>query len=296
MFLPTFACNLLFELKYSVQAIHYLMYQADEASRLLGVDKKIRVQVMFNYHNIRLQTCWKWLKDCYSHSIGIICALAFVLSVDNFFLVGSDENIFHGVAPSPGKLPRKKQSMLMEDLSILDGYKISSLAVAGPGTAAVNAVYLPSPIQLTGEIKSMISSSMGEKVDSSSNLSSHSANSTPGSGVADPGTCEVSCEHLMSRLWIIILESVSGFKNCRKLDNFDCKAVYGLSLFVSELVAARDVAVPSIVIESLKTAGIYLTYESIGDISWKMFEKRRPTMIVALWREEKRTANRFDQV
>lgn len=72
MFLPTFACNLLFKLKYSVQAVHYLMYQADEASRSLGVDKKIRVQVMFNYHNIRLQTCWKWLKDCYASGSGIV--------------------------------------------------------------------------------------------------------------------------------------------------------------------------------------------------------------------------------
>lgn len=223
--------------------------------------------------------------------------MCFGITLNCFYLAGLDEvDSFHGVAPSPGKLPRKKQNVLMEELSILDGYKISSLAVAGPGTAAVNAVYLPSPIQLTGEIKSMFASAMGERVDSNSNLSSLSANSTPASSVTDPDNCEVSCEHLMSRLWIIALESVSGFKNCRKLDNFDCKAVHGLSSFISELITSRNVTVPSIVMESLKTAGISLTHDSVADTAWKMFEKRRPAMIVALWREEKRTTNRFDQV
>ena len=77
MFLPTLAATVMHKLKYySIEPIHYLMDTANEASQSLSVEKKSRVQVLFNYHNIRLQTCWKWLKECYG-KLGI-----FDLSLD----------------------------------------------------------------------------------------------------------------------------------------------------------------------------------------------------------------------
>lgn len=198
------------------------------------------------------------------------------------------------VSATPAKLSKDRYNMLMEDLSILDGYKVSSLTTSGPGSAAVNANYYPSPISLTSEIKSIYSAGAGSHSNSSNNLQVLSAHSTPSS---EASNSFVRCEHLMSRLWIVALESVSGLLNCRKLDAFDCKAAHGLANFVSALIDEPIVVVPSKIIESLKMVGIDMTYESVVDLAWKMFEKRRATMIVSLWRDDNRkTINRFDQV
>lgn len=200
----------------------------------------------------------------------------------------------NGSNTTPGKLSQLKYGLLTADLNVLDGCKISTLTT-GPGSAAVNAVYLPSPMQLTIELKKI--SNLGEHARSNGNITALSASSTPGSGQSEYENSAISCEHLMSKLWIIILESVSGLKNCRKLDNFDCKSVCELSSFLSTLLADRSVVIPQLVIESLKSAGISANTESAADFAWKMFERKRSTMLVALWREDKgKSSNRFDQV
>lgn len=198
-----------------------------------------------------------------------------------------------GTRSTPGSLPRDVFDYLSNDLHILDGYKVSSLNCL-PGTAAINAMYFPSPFQLTTEIKSkFVQNGARDRVDSKTNLLSLSASCSPPSRSAEHGT---HCEHLMSRLWIIILESIAGLKHCRKLDNFDCKAVYALSNFLSTLISLPGVLIPDQVLESLNSIGLNVSYFSAAEMAWKMFEKRRPTMIVALWREDKGKANRFDQV
>lgn len=70
MFLPIFAAEVGHELNLPVEPIHLLLYAAEAASRLPAVEKKVRVHVVFNYHNIRLERSWNWIKICYGINPG----------------------------------------------------------------------------------------------------------------------------------------------------------------------------------------------------------------------------------
>lgn len=185
----------------------------------------------------------------------------------------------------------------MEDLSVLDGYKVSSLSAPGPGAAAVKATYLPSPIQLTRDLKHTLDQNWKDNDRSAVDLSavldleSHVLNS------AIESTEFVNCEHLMSRLWIVVLESISGLKYCRKLDKFDCKSIYTLSTFISQILDNECVKIPDKIKESLESADLELSREGATSMMWKIIEKQKKDMIVSLWKVDHcKTVLRFDQV
>ena len=81
MFLPTVAVTLLQELDMPIKPLEpmlILLDQADTAMRDLGVEKKIQVHVVYTYHSIRLERCWKWLLECYADSAGSVFITTFI--------------------------------------------------------------------------------------------------------------------------------------------------------------------------------------------------------------------------
>jgi hypothetical protein len=68
-----------------------------------------------------------------------------------------------------------------------------------------------------------------------------------------------------------------------------------MSKAIVDICDHETLVVPDCVRASLQLAEITLSVPCAADLMWRLFEKRRP-QVVALWKTEKGTGSRFDQV